>query len=75
MFAMRTAQDLAPDELVTIVAALQQALYLDFDTGPTPVWNPDKQWEGAEICDQLAAELARFDLVPSVISPVSPDAP
>lgn len=72
---MRTAQDLAPDELVTIVAALQQALYLDSDTRPTQVWNPDKTWDGAEICDQLAAELARFDLVPSVVTPLLPNAP
>ena len=72
---MRTAQDLAPDELVMVVDALQQALYLDLDADEAQVWTPDKEWDGAEICDQLAAQLARFDLVPSVVTPVSPDAP
>ena len=72
---MRTAKDLARDELVTIVATLQQALYLDFDADVTKVWNPDKQWDGADICEQLAAELARFDLAPDVVTPVAPDAP
>lgn len=72
---MRTAKELARNELLTIVEALQQALYLDFDADLTQVWNPDKEWDGADLCDQLAAELARFDLVPDVVTPVAPHAP
>lgn len=72
---MRTVSDLSPAELMTIVDALQQALYLDFDAELTQVWNPDKEWDGAGICDQLAAELARFDLVPLVVTPVPKEAP
>lgn len=72
---MRTAQELTRDELVAIVEALQQSLYLDFEADLIKVWNPDKEWDGADICDQLAAELARFDLVPEIITPVSHKAP
>ena len=72
---MRTAKDLTRDELVMIVAALQQALYLDFDAELTKVWNPDKQWDGADICDQLATELARLGLVPEAVTPTTSEAP
>ena len=72
---MLTAKDLARDELLTIVATLQQALYLDFDADVTKVWNPDKQWDGADICDQLATELARLGLVPEAVTPVTSEAP
>lgn len=72
---MRTANNLERDELAAIVDALQQALYLDFDAELTKVWNPDKAWDGAEVCDQLAAELTRFDLVHDVVTAVSPETP
>ena len=72
---MRTAMELTRDELVAIVDALQQTLYLDFEADLTKIWNPDKAWDGADVCDQLAAELARFDLVPDVVTPVSHHAP
>ncbi len=72
---MRTAKDLTRDELVMIVTTLQQALYLDFDADVTKVWIPDKQWDGADICEQLAAELARFDLAPDVVTSFSSEAP
>lgn len=72
---MRTVSDLSHAELACIVAAVQQALYLDSDSTQTKVWNPLKEWEGAEVCDQLAAELNRFDLVPQSVIPVSFVAP
>ena len=72
---MRTARELTLAELAAIVDSLQQALYLDFDEKLRKVWNPNKEWDGADICDQLAAELARFDLVPLVVTPVPNEAP
>ena len=72
---MRTARELTRAELAAIVDSLQQALYLDFDSALTKVWNPDKDWDGAEVCDQLAAELDRFDLVPLSVIPISSPAP
>jgi len=72
---MKTPRELKQPALVEIVTALQQALYLDFDAEPTPVWDPDKPWNGAEVCDRLAEVLARHDLVPDAVLPVADDAP
>ena len=60
---MRSPNELTRRELLAIVDGLQQALYLDFDSRLTKIWNPDKEWEGAEICDYLAALLAGFALI------------
>jgi len=60
---MRTPCDLTRDELEAIVDQLQRALYLDDDAEPS-VWNPDKSWEGAEICARLGDLLIEHDLVP-----------
>lgn len=72
---MRNTNDLSRAELTAIVDVLQQALYLDFDSALTKVWNPDKEWDGAEVCDYLAAELTRFDLVPQSVIPISSNVP
>lgn len=60
---MRTPCDLTRDELETVVDQLQRALFLD-DHAEPPVWNPDKPWEGAEICAHLGDLLVEHDLVP-----------
>lgn len=71
---MRPAKELSRAELATIVDALQQALYLDFDNRNQKIWNPDKSWDGADVCDQLALLLAEHGLVPQsvVIVPLDP---
>lgn len=71
---MRQAQDLSRAELVTIGNALHQALYLDFDDRNQKIWNPDKSWDSADVCDQLALLLADHGLVPHsvVIVPLDP---
>jgi hypothetical protein len=73
---MRTPQKLVRRELLAIVGALQQALYLDLDAYETKIWNPDKPWNGAEVCDDLAALLAEYDLtaqtVTAVVAPPPP---
>lgn len=60
---MRTSHDLTHDELSTIVDELQRALFLDSDAEP-PIWDPDKPWDGAEICARLGDLLVEHDLVP-----------
>ena len=65
---MKTPSELAQRDRDEIVTALQQALYLETDAD-TKIWNRDKQWDGAEICDQLAELLARHDLVPEAVPP------
>ncbi len=72
---MRQAQELSPAELATIVNSLQQMLYLDFGDQNQPIWNPDKSWEGADVCDQLARLLADHDLVPQSVIAVSSNQP
>lgn len=67
---MRKPRDLSRVELIEIVAAVQKALYLDLDAEHTQVWNPDKPWAGAEICDQLAEVLTRHQLAPDAVIPV-----
>ena len=70
---MRTPQQLARRELLAIVDALQQALYVDLDAHETKIWNPDKPWNGAEVCDHLPTLLAEYDLTPHTVTAV--DAP
>ena len=72
---MRSTTELTRSELLIIVDGLQQALYLDFDSRLTKIWNPDKEWEGAEICDYLAALLAGFALIPLTVTAVADGAP
>lgn len=67
---MRTPGELSREDLVEIVVTVQHALYLDFDAALTKVWNPDKEWDGAEVCDQLAEVLARHQLAPDVVTSV-----
>ena len=68
---MRSPNELTRRELLAIVDGLQQALYLDFDSRLTKIWNPEKEWDGAEVCDYLAALLAEFALIPLTVTVVA----
>lgn len=68
---MRSPNELTRRELLIIVDGLQQALYLDFDSRLTKIWNPEKEWDGAEVCDYLAALLAGFGLIPLTVTVVA----
>ncbi len=72
---MRLATELSLLELVTIVDAIQQSLYLDFDDRNQKIWNPDKSWEGADVCDQLSSLLVDYGLVPQSLTVIPPDTP
>lgn len=61
---LRRPAQLARCDLESIVDALQRALYLDFGADGTFVWNPEKAWNGADVCDALAAQLQKVGLVP-----------
>lgn len=75
---MQRPRDLKKAELVAIVGRLQGLLYIDIagtegekdDAGNVIIrpdhefWNPDKPWEGATVCDEMARILDRHGLVP-----------
>ena len=69
---MRRPVDLSRAALETIVDAVQQHLYLDHDKARGFVWNPDKDWSGADVLEQLAGLLAQFDLSPEFSKPFVP---
>jgi hypothetical protein len=72
---MRTADQLGRDELLRIVQATQELLYLDLDESGTRFWNPDKPWDGADVCQDLSAVLEESGNVPSISTPwQEPDA-
>jgi hypothetical protein len=61
---MRKPENLIRQELLTIATLLQQALYLDCDQEDRQTWNPDKSWETADICDDMAKLLVELKLAP-----------
>lgn len=62
---MRLAADLTRDELIAIVQAIQAELYLDQTAGVTSIWNPEKEWSGADVLQNIARTLDEFELVPA----------
>jgi hypothetical protein len=62
---MKTPDQLSQDELLRIVRAVQCRLYLDHDDQGAEFWNPDKQWSGADVCQDLAGILDQHGLVPA----------
>ena len=61
---MKTPDQLSQDELLGIVQAVQDRLYLDQDDQGAEFWNPDKPWSGADVCQDLAGILDQHGLVP-----------
>ena len=61
---MKTPDQLSQDELLDIVQAIQDRLYLDVNDQGVEFWNPDKQWSGADVCQDLAGLLDQHGLVP-----------
>ena len=69
---MRKVSDLAREQLVEIVEAIQSFLYLDCDDQGTEFWNPDKDWSGADVCEHVAELLSQHDLIPGSGQPDDP---
>lgn len=62
---MRLAADLTRDELIAIVQTVQAELYLDHSESGSSIWNPEKEWSGADVLQNIAPTLNEFDLVPA----------
>ena len=51
-------------QLLSLIARLLQILYMDYDASGRTYLNPEKHWHGADVCEQIASLLCRFDLAP-----------
>ncbi len=62
---MKNPANLTHEQLAEIVTRLVQIFY--GTEGPDGRWTyaADKQWCGADLCDEVALLLERFDLTPS----------
>jgi len=65
---MHRPEQLSHTELIDLVDCIQQLLYLDSDGQDLKTWNPNKQWDGADICDQLALAMSHCGLVPKSVA-------
>jgi hypothetical protein len=67
---IRNSATLCFSELVDFVSKIQALFYLDI-LGDRELWNPDKEWDGADLLDELALVLYQYGLAPSRISEAS----
>lgn len=58
---MKSPHELTHDQLAEIVSLVQDAMYLDVRTDR---YDRDREWSGADVCQDIAAVLERFDLMP-----------
>ena len=58
------AEELPREALVEIVSGLQMRLYLDMDGAGREFWNPEKAWNGSDVCQDVQDLLCRHGLVP-----------
>jgi hypothetical protein len=64
---IRDPATLSQDELVHFAQRVQAIFYLDI-SDDCEFWNPDKEWEAADLLDELAGVLQEYGLVPTRIS-------
>jgi len=60
---MRQPDDLAHEQLATLVRDIRDILYLDLDDESKEYLNPDKIWD-ADTLDSIAGRLRDYNLVP-----------
>ncbi len=61
---VKLPQHLSRAALLAIVAGVQGRMYLDMNAEGREYWNPDKGWEGADICMEIQDLLNQHGLVP-----------
>ena len=64
---MRNPSSLTHDELAQFANAVQSLLYLDMQN-EREFWNPDKEWDAADLLDELALVMQRYNLVPTTLA-------
>jgi hypothetical protein len=68
---MRQPSELSYLDLQQIVESIQRFLYIDQDDAGREIWDPDKEWSGADVCEHLAHMLSLHQLVPEASRPVA----
>jgi hypothetical protein len=67
---MRRPSQLTCQELLQLAHAVQLAFYVDADEATqAPIWNPDKEWDAAEVCQDLNGILSKLDMIPETRMP------
>ncbi len=61
---MKNPAHLPRDQLIKIVVGLQQILYGKQRPDGSWIYNVDKEWSGADVCEATAELLGQFDLAP-----------
>ena len=69
--AVRIASELTRSQLQRLVAEIQGRFYLDLDENGTEYWNPEKEWNCADLCQDIGNLLDGFGLVPAEAQPFS----
>jgi len=69
--AVKVASELTRSQLQRLVAEIQGRLYLDLDADGTEYWNPEKEWNCADLCQDIGNLLDGFGLVPAEAQPLS----
>ena len=64
---IRDPATLNTSELVDFVGRVQALFYLDI-LGDREFWNPDKEWDGADLLGELALVMDKWGLIPTAIS-------
>lgn len=70
---MKAPEDLSKEELVQIVAVIQEVLWLDMDAESAWQFNPDKEWD-VDMLDRIADEMHKYGLRPSTMIELDSDA-
>ena len=65
--AIRDPRSLSQDLLAQFAQRVQAIFYLDIQHD-REFWNPDKEWEAADLLDELAQAMQQYGLVPTRIS-------
>ena len=69
--AVKIASELTRSQLQRLVAEIQGRFYLDLDENGTECWNPEKEWNCADLCQDIGNLLDEFGLVPVESQPFS----
>ena len=63
---MKNPQDLSREELVEIVTEGIRILYGARQEDGSWLYSSDKEWSGADVCQDFASLLERFGLIPNI---------